>query len=350
MPLSLSDLFPNAGIGLGDIGFFFGAGASKEAGYPLTDCLTKNVIKRLDSNEYETLMQLFDKESISYSVETGTPDIETISDLIYKYKISLNTSPINELERTMRIGIVRELINVDNPNLDYHVRFLRSLKKLMSGRAESIWIFTTNYDLLFELSAMRAEIPIFNGFEGILGRYFDIERMNLCHGTITNEKKFVDYREPIVKLIKLHGSISWFKNGSNVYELCDLKSPNESRSMILPRKQKVIDTLEHPYDKLFRYAFQTLGGKCKYVLSCGYSFRDQHINEQLIIPKLHEGKIKFMALSENKPSIFDKLREYKSFNYLTKDKYYRDGLEIDETSNLWKFSNFVELFADEAGL
>jgi len=350
MPLSLSDLFPNKGIGLSDIGFFFGAGASKEAGYPLTDGLTKNVIKRLDSNEYETLMRLFGKEGISYSVDTGSPDIELISDLIYKYKLSQGSDQIDELERTIRTGIVKELINVKDPNLEYHVRFLKALKKLMSGRAESVWIFTTNYDLLFELSAMRAEIPVFNGFEGILGRYFDIERINLCHGTITSDKKFVDYREPNVKLIKLHGSISWFKNGGNVYELCDHKSPDESRSMILPRKQKVIDTLEHPYDKLFRYAVQTLGDKCKYILSCGYSFRDQHINEQLIIPKLREGRIKFMALCEYKPENFDTLKQYRSFNYMTKDNYYRDGVEIDEKSDLWKFSNFVKLLSDEAGL
>ncbi|HOI70390.1 MAG TPA: hypothetical protein PLN41_11660 [Methanothrix sp.] len=108
--------------------------------------------------------------------------------------------------------------------------------------------------------------------------------------------------------------------------------------------------LEHPYDKLFRYATQTLGDKCKYILSCGYSFRDQHINEQLIIPKLREGRIKFMALCEYKPETFDKLRQYKSFNYLTNDKYYRDGVETDEKSDLWKFSNFVELLSDEAGL
>jgi hypothetical protein len=120
-------------------------------------------------------MRLFCEEGISYSVDTGTPDIETISDLIYKYKISWGSNQIDELGRTLRMGIVKELINVKNPNLDYHVRFLKALKKLMSGRAESIWIFTTNYDLLFELSAMRAEIPIFNGFEGIWG---DISILN----------------------------------------------------------------------------------------------------------------------------------------------------------------------------
>jgi len=39
MPLTLEDIFPNFNTGLSNIGFFFGAGTSKEAGYPLTNDL-----------------------------------------------------------------------------------------------------------------------------------------------------------------------------------------------------------------------------------------------------------------------------------------------------------------------
>lgn len=350
MSLGLSDLFPNAGIGLNNIGFFFGAGASKEAGYPLTDGLTMNVINNLNSREYKTLIRLLERERISYSADSGTPDIEVISDVINKHKNYYKSKEIDGLERTIRMGIVKELLSVKNPNLEYHVRFLKALKRMMSGRAESIWIFTTNYDLLFEMAAMDAEIAIYNGFEGILGRYFDIDRINLSHGKITNERKFEDYREPNIKLIKLHGSISWFKQGNKVYELCDQKSANEFRSMILPRKQKVIDTLEHPYDKLFRYAVHVLGDKCKYILSCGYSFRDQHINDQLIIPKLRESRINFTALCEYEPENIDQMKQFSSFNYIFKDKQYLKGTEIDNKSDLWKFSNFVELLASNAGI
>ncbi len=343
-------MFPNVNMGLSNIGFFFGAGTSKEAGYPLTEDLTKKVINRLNDEEQDVLKKLLETENIHYSFKNGNPDIEIISDLIYKHKLSGSLDNSINIEKSLRDHIVQELISINNPNLKNHIKFLKALKTLMHSRAESIRIFTTNYDLLFETAAMEAKIPIFNGFEGSLTRYFDIERIDLKYGTIDN-KGFQEYREPNIKLIKLHGSISWFRKGEKIYETCDYESfTNEVRSMILPRKQKVIDTLEYPYDKLFRYAAQTMGHQCKYILSCGYSFRDQHINDQLIIPKLREGKIRFMALFGQEPENIEKFKQFKSFNYLTEDKIFIDGNEIDETSDLWKFSQFVNMIANEAGI
>ena len=351
MALKIEDVFPNVNTGLGSIGFFFGAGTSKEAGYPLTEDLTKEVLNRLNHEEKYVLKRMFEKENIVYSFEDGTPDIEVISDLIYKYSLSEDLNNNININKSIREHIVKELISINNPNLKNHINFLKSLKALMSNRAESIWIFTTNYDLLFEMAAMEAKIPIHNGFEGALARYFDIERINLKYGKITDTKAFQEYNEPTIKLVKLHGSISWFKRGEQIYETCDYKPlTNEDRSMILPRKQKVMDTLEHPYDKLFRYAAQTIGYQCKYILSCGYSFRDQHINDQLVIPKLREGKTRFMALFEQEPENIEQFKKFKSFNYLTEDKIFIDGNENNETSDLWKFSRFVSTIADKAGV
>ena len=50
MALKIEDVFPNANTGLSSIGFFFGAGTSKEAGYPLTEDLTKEVLEGLASS------------------------------------------------------------------------------------------------------------------------------------------------------------------------------------------------------------------------------------------------------------------------------------------------------------
>jgi len=89
----------------------------------------------------------------------------------------------------------------------------------MQHRNESIWIFTTNYDLVFELAASIAKIPIYNGFEGIAQRFFDIERIELTYGKINSNRMFELFNEPHIKLIKLHGSISWFKEGDDVYRI-----------------------------------------------------------------------------------------------------------------------------------
>ena len=227
--------------------------------------------------------------------------------------------PANELEKSIRNKIIEELTPAANINLKYHIKFLEAIKKLHSNKNECIWIFTTNYDMLFERAAMNAKIPIYNGFEGILNRYFDIDRLELKYGRINRENIFEDYKEPYIRLIKLHGSISWYKNGEDLIETNESLSGDKTRSMILPRMEKVFDAFEHPYDQLFRYSSQIIGNQCKYILCCGSSLRDQHINDQLIIPKLREGKIRFTGLFKSEPENIGQFNRFRSFNYLTEE-------------------------------
>lgn len=349
MSLTLKEIFPNVDMGLNSIGFFFGAGASKEAGYPLTKELTINVINSLDPEEKKELEEILKTEGSDYNLSDGRPDIEIISDLLFKYQLSGNEK-VRNIINSIQEKIINEIISIENPNIHFHVNFLKALKKLVTNRAESIWIFTTNYDLLFEIAAMKAKVPIYNAFEGILYRYFDIERFKLEYGNI-KDRKFHPYPELKVKLIKLHGSISWIKEeDGRIYEVMNFKTNDKIRSMILPRKQKIMDTLEHPYDKLFRYAYDVIGNQCKYIVSCGYSFRDQHINEQLILPKLRENKIRFMALFKEEPANLNQFKQYPSFNYVTESKIYIKGEERNESTDLWKFSKFVSLFTERAGM
>ncbi len=320
MVLKLEDVFP-INSGCNNIGFFFGAGTSAEAGYPLTVDLTKRVVSQLSGDEKRKIESILDQEHVSHSLEEGLPDIEVLSDAIYRYYRS-NSLLENELGEMIRSKIIQELTQTVDINLKHHINFLKAIKNLHSNKTECIWIFTTNYDMLFERAAMHAKIPIYNGFEGILNRYFDIDRLELKHGRINKESRFEEYREPYIRLIKLHGSISWYKNGDDLIETNESLSGDNTRSMILPRMDKVFDAFEYPYDKLFRYSSQIIGTQCKYILGCGSSLRDQHINDQLIIPKLRENTIRFTGLFKSEPKNIGQFNEYNSFNYLTEDVMY----------------------------
>lgn len=350
-PSFIESIFPNINNGFGNVGFLLGSGASKEAGYPLTSDLTISVINRLTDTERTLLKSLLDKDGVTSDFAQGIPDIEVVSDSIYKHKLAATFPQVANLDLSFREKIVEELMGVVNPNLEAHIKFLRAIKNLLANRSECVWIFTTNYDLLIELAAMHARIPIHNGFEGVLLRYFDIERMDLKFGNI-EKKKFSEYKEPCIKLVKLHGSISWFKDGDVLFESSEHKHLKSSpiRSMILPRKQKVMDALEHPYDKLFKYASQIIGGRCKYLVSCGYSFRDQHINEQLIMPKLRQGKIRLTALLKQELENTQQFQTHQSFNFITEDKSRFDNKIENGPSTIWKFSEFVNQLAARAGL
>jgi len=307
MPITLKDIFPNADSGLNSIGFFFGAGSSKIEGFPLTSELTKKVISSFTSTQRKILDNILKKESLSYDEHKGDPDIEKISDIIQKYKLSGGIVGFDDIDRTIKKKIFQEIKSIDKPNLAYHTEFFTSLKELLSETNETIWIFTTNYDLVFEKAAAKAKIPIYDGFEGNLDRYFDPDRLALKYGHVKS-KIFEPFKEPNIKILKLHGSISWFKDNDKIIEISDDKYFNPDDCVIIPPNlQKVRETLESPYDSIFRIACQIIGRECKYILSCSYSYRDQHINEQIFIPFLREKKIRLIAFCSSLTNEIDKL-------------------------------------------
>ncbi|MFA6924828.1 MAG: SIR2 family protein [Bacteroidales bacterium] len=343
MNITLTDILPNANTGLSQIGFFFGAGSSYTAGYPLTSQLTIDVLKKLLPEQIKLIEKILETESITLNIVEGSPDIEILSDKINKAKASGGYVGVDSLIESIRKHIVDIINEVKKPNLEYHIKFFKGLKKLMSHRNESVWIFTTNYDLVFELAASIAKIPIYNGFEGIAQRFFDIERIELTYGKINSNRRFEPFNEPCIKLVKLHGSTSWIKTEENIIE--NFSSENkENKCMILPQRTKVTETLEAPYDKLFRYAASVIGRQCKYIVSCGYSYRDEHINDILFVPKLRSNSLRVFALSKDETPEIIKLKEFSCFNYLVNDKLYFNGKETIDSYNQWEFKNFVELF------
>jgi len=58
MDFTISDIFPSASHGLKNIGFFFGAGTSKKAGYPLMPSLTKSVLQSIQPDDQDILDKL----------------------------------------------------------------------------------------------------------------------------------------------------------------------------------------------------------------------------------------------------------------------------------------------------
>jgi hypothetical protein len=343
MDITLSDLLPNANTGLSKIGFFFGAGSSLAAGYPLTSQLTVDVLKRLSPIEIDLIEKILKTDGIILNTSKGEPDIEMLSDKLNQAKASGGYAGIDLLIDSIKKHIVDLFNEVPCPNLEWHIRFLKGLKKHMQHRNESVWIFTTNYDLLFELAAAIVKIPIFNGFEGIARRFFDIERIDLTYGKIKSNRMFEQFNEPHIKLIKLHGSTSWFKEGENIVESF-IPGKTDDRCMILPKRTKVIETLVSPYDKLFRYASSVIGKQCKFIVSCGYSYRDEHINDILFNSKLRENSIRVFALSKDETPEILKLKDHSSFHYLVKNKLHYNGKDIDGIFDLWDFKKFVELF------
>ena len=255
------------------------------------------------------------------------------------------------MEKSIRDLIINHIKSVSETTLDLHIKFFKALKSIIGPKARCIHIFTTNYDLAIEKAALYAKIPIFNGFTGTTFRYFDAVRFKLTYGQIINQK-FYKFPEPYIKLIKLHGSISWVRNDDRIFELGDLTAIKPSQtSIILPKSQKIRETLDYPYNHLFSYATNVIGtSQCKYLISCGCSLRDDHINDHILIPKLRSGSIKLFATFKKEPTTIAKFKQFRNFNYLTEANFCNEGKLVNEASNLWDFNQFVNKLAEKAGL
>lgn len=343
MSLTLSQLFPGIETGLNRIGFLFGAGTSKEAGYPLMGDLTKTVVSNLSPALKTTLDEILAAKELTYSPATGTPNIEILSDLVTEYFVTTQESKYGDLESEIRKLIVDAILSVTSPDLTHHVRFLEALKRRAHGTSSKVTILTTNYDVLFELAAGEVGVRVETGFDGPLKRQFDPAVFDLARGTI-EKSRFTHRSELHVNIIKLHGSVSWLKHGGRVFESgLDLQSTTPERALVLPRRRKVMDTLSEPFDQLFTRASRTLGSNCQFVVACGFSFGDKHINDQLILPKLRAGKIRLTALCGEEPDCIGELKRFPSFHAGFPTNCFIDQKDTGAGTDLWKFSALAQL-------
>jgi len=342
MPLTLQHLFPTSSLGFDSIGFLFGCGTSKGAGYPLMGELTKSVYSSLSSAEQQHIVDVFVSESVPYDLVAGQPDIENAIDIVVKHRLQSQKPHLTSLEASIRKHITDTILAVTSPRLDDHLVFLDSLSRIFSGRSSRIWIFTTNYDLLFELAAEKLKIRVLNGFSGIFSRFFDYDSLQLHIGHLSGSS-FSPLNQLEIILVKLHGSISWYNSGIDIIETM-IPQQAISRTMVLPQKTKIINTLERPYDSIFRYSSQILGTECKYLVSCGFGYRDQHIVDTLILPKLHKRDVRFFALFGEEPTWLSQLTSLVNFNYATPTKFVVDGSTTTEPIDSWRFDKFVKLF------
>ncbi|OLA95070.1 MAG: hypothetical protein BHW64_00550 [Candidatus Melainabacteria bacterium LEY3_CP_29_8] len=358
LKLEKETIIPTINKGFCNVGFLFGAGTSFEAGYPLMSGLTTIIFSKLDDNDkgiIETALKFHNKANqTNFNIENNIPDIELLLNIIKDLQTGKSGyfSVIYKLEQKIKQLIFGTLKNINPSNLNNHIKFLNYVKKKIGTNHVPMWIFTTNYDLLIELASSAVNLYLENGFCGTIKRFFDLDCYKRVHGYLKLEKQnsynFEPHKNLQLKLCKLHGSLSWFKNNDIVSEFFNetIKSPGDSEVMIYPERNKIDETLSHPYDKLFTYANDILGKDVKYLVSCGYSFRDQHINDRLLIPRLKNGSLRIFALFESEPDGIDELKQYSAFNYLTKDKLYLNGNLSDFSNNLWKFSEFVKFVTE----
>jgi hypothetical protein len=197
---------------------------------------------------------------------------------------------------------------------------------------------------VLETAAALAGVRIENGFAGSTTRFFDIGQFGQAHGS-SDGHRFTPYPGLIVKLIKLHGSLSWAPHGGLLVEQHpDSLGATTMRTMVLPRRKKVMDTLNPPYDQLFAQASRVIGGECKYLVSCGYSFSDEHINQVVLLPALRSGRCRLTALCDIEPGGLADFKPMPTVSAAFSTHAWSNLAATPDTTDLWRFSNFAAAF------
>ena len=183
----------------------------------------------------------------------------------------LNEVDLCKLESSICTEIVKK-INVGLPSNEtpYHrlCNWIRSI-----DRKNAIEIFTTNYDLLTEQALEEYEVPYFDGFVGSRRTFFDLRAVedNLIPKHWT-------------RLWKIHGSINWYQEIENnqkyVYRSSVVKTG--AAHLIYPSHLKYDESRKMPYLALIDQLNRFIRKKSSFLILCGYSFNDGHLNDAIV--------------------------------------------------------------------
>lgn len=288
--------------------WLFGAGISFDSKiplmYPLTSRVEKIIEEKSGAKENEILAALKADLSDDCHVEhylSHLGDLLAIADRSKSKSahICANSYTSDELKRLylevikaiggiVRYGYVaantdraieEEIGDERNPivEIEPHCKFIEALlisKSNLEQRSKTTF-FTTNYDTLLEDALALHKKIVCDGFSGGAVGFWNAE------SEFSNE--IIDSNT--YQLYKLHGSIDWHRDedlGLVRARYGTKYLSNPANIMIYPQATKYVETQKDPFASLFLGLRKKLMSRQQNTLiTCGYSFGDDHINSEI---------------------------------------------------------------------
>lgn len=202
------------------------------------------------------------------NIEEVLSHVRGLAQIVGKHQVhDLDKSEIDGLERTITDQITRA-VTVDLPT-DHSPYDDLAIWANAITRDIPIRIFTTNYDLLLEAAFERSGVPFFDGFAGAKEPFLD-------SAAIEED----DLPPRWTRLIKLHGSSNWvIRENQRVVRVNP--SDEDERRLIHPSHLKYTESRRMPYLAMFDQLRDFLKKQSATLITIGYSFNDEHINDLL---------------------------------------------------------------------
>lgn len=176
--------------------------------------------------------------------------------------------------------------SIDKPLIELYKQFFRKLLS-RNSTLPRLNIFTTNYDLYSERAMDLLGIHYVNGFTGGISKFFNPAIFNyaLAEKIDLSQSKW-SVIDNFFYLYKIHGSVNWIEaDGENkLFKVKEIQEPTidelkgKDSIMIHPTPLKYNASLGSPYSDLFREFQKKLMQNNNILVTIGYSFSDEHIN------------------------------------------------------------------------
>jgi hypothetical protein len=314
----LNDTLSKA-LQLPNLSLFAGSGASlaEVNGPSMSDLWRKSMFANPENNS--DMNDTFSDdanavlEKVKYT-ETQNPNIEHFLSQCDAYLLFYDDEEVKSFLYFVKKVILEECSEfIEKPDSDLSA-YKGLLQKLARRRVRDprLKVFTTNYDMCFETSASDLGMMIVDGFSYTRKRRFD--GRFFTYDVVRRENENQEFVEGVMQLYKLHGSVSWERNGSDIVE-CAQPSP-ENAALIYPAKGKYQQAFIQPYLELLSRFLESLRQPNSCLLISGFGFNDDHLSEPI-----------YSAIKSN-PSLKLIIADYKAASHI-KNK------ESNESSPYW---------------
>lgn len=215
-----------------------------------------------------------------------TFELEDFISHLIRYKPFVDDSQKFEISLNKIYKCIRDntTYDFDNSKLK-HAKVINTLSRKLKA-PHKLSIVTTNYDVLFEEAAMSENYTVFDGFTFSEKPVFD-EGMfdwNLVREIPNIHTKEVEYKDKVINLLKIHGSLTWEKGEDGQILRKDKGSIDEIDKMVMifPSSDKYAQSYQAPYFELFAKFQELLRRPNTLLISTGFSFSDDHIAQMVI--------------------------------------------------------------------
>jgi hypothetical protein len=236
--------------------------------------VTDLVKKSLDQNEElkEAAQKAWDRV-VGRGIRT--PTVEDVLSHIRTLKFLCGNTQIDGFTENLLVKLdlaiceqVRDIVSKPLPINDSPYHVLASWIQAIA-RDKPVEIFTTNYDLLLEQALEEQRVPYFDGFVGSDSAFLDLESMAED-----------DLPARWARLWKIHGSINWWMTAKKKIRRSRDKVEGE-QLLIYPSHLKYDQSRQMPYIAMLDRLRVFLRSDQCVLITCGYSFGDEHINAYL---------------------------------------------------------------------